>query len=119
MKYKIFVGIGSIIIMLIIVLIWWLYYMERVESYEETVMKMVDEFCNNNYGEEWSLDSIFRYNDKISFAVVIVNGNKVSFSVQPTINTIIIENVKGNLDIKKRVHYLGKLKKKKQDNQQK
>lgn len=104
-------------ILAIIILIWWFLFHKRVETYENAIMTMIDEFCNKQYGNDWTIDSIVRYNDKLYFAVVRIKEDvKISFSIQPIVNTIIIEDVHGNLDVKTtntRVHNVGKLKNKK------
>lgn len=68
-------------------------------------MDILEKFCNNNFGEEWGVDHIFRYNDNIMFAVIQVQGAVVDLSIQPENRAIIIENIKGKTSrLIKRVH---------------
>jgi hypothetical protein len=67
-------------------------------------MDVVNKFCDKHFGEEWSIDDVSRYNDKITFFVIHTQGSIIDMSVQPENRAIIIENIKGYSTIKNRIY---------------
>lgn len=70
-------------------------YEQKKANNADDIMVILDKFCNQYFGEEWGVDHVYRYNDKIMFAVIQVQGAVINLSVQPESRAIIIENIKG------------------------
>ena len=72
---------------------------------DEDFMDILEKFCNTNFGEEWGVDHVYRYNENIMFAAIQIDGAVVDLSVQPESRAIIIENIKGKTNrLTKRVY---------------
>jgi hypothetical protein len=62
---------------------------------EEDTIQSLNRFCNLHYGEDWGVDSIFPYNDKIVFVVVRTSDSTLHLSMHPQNRVVILEDVKG------------------------
>jgi len=72
---------------------------------DEDLMDILEKFCNSHFDEDWGVDHVYRYNDKIMFAVIQVQDAVVDLSIQPESRAIIIENIKGKTNrLTKRVY---------------
>jgi len=85
------------------------FYYFRKEPFQDKnnkfdLMDIIEKFCNGQFGDEWGIDHVFHYNDKIMFVVIHAKGAVVDVSVQPENRAIIVENIKGTLLLKKRVY---------------
>jgi len=77
---------------------------EKYQQQKKNIVDVIDDFCNQHFGEEWGIDNIQHYNEKIVFVVVQSKGVIVDLSIQPEIKTIIVEKTKGKTNLKKRVY---------------
>lgn len=94
---------------LTIVLFFTIYYFFHKEQFQltknkEDPMYIIDKFCNKQFGDDWGVDSVYHYNDKIIFVVVHTKNVVIDLSIQPENRAIIIENIRGETILKKRVH---------------
>lgn len=81
------------------------YQQKKVNEAEDDLMNILEKFCTEQFGEEWGVDHVYRYNDKIMFAAIQVQDAVVDLSVQPESRAIIIENIKGKTNrLTKRVY---------------
>jgi len=71
---------------------------------KKNIVDVIDDFCNEHFEEDWGVDNIQHYNEKIVFVVVQYKGAIIDLSIQPEIKTIIIEQIKGKTNLKKRVY---------------
>lgn len=74
------------------------------ERNKPVVMDIVVNFCDKNFGDEWVIDNAYVYNEKVAFFIVEACGSVIYISVQPENRAIIIEDIKGSLVMKKRIH---------------
>ena len=81
------------------------YQQKKVNKTEDDLMDILEKFCTEQFGEEWGVDHVYRYNDKIMFATMQVQGAVIDLSVQPESRAIIIEDIKGKTShLTKRVY---------------
>lgn len=81
------------------------YQQKKVNKAEDDLMNILEKFCTEQFGEEWGVDHVYRYNDKIMFVVIQVQGAVIDLSVQPESRAIIIEDIKGKTNrLTKRVY---------------
>lgn len=81
-----------------------LFQKETFQPPPNDIVHVLDKFCNKHYGDDWGIDNIYSYNDKIMFAVIHAKGSIIDLSIQPENRSIIIENVNGKtLSLKRRV----------------
>lgn len=79
-------------------------YQQKNNNGDEDLMDVIEKFCKQHLGEEWGMDHVYRYNDKIMFATIQIQGAVIDLSVQPDSRAIIIENIKGKTSLTKRVY---------------
>lgn len=78
---------------------------EKYQQQEKNnIVDIIDKFCNQHFGDNWGIDNIHHYNEKIIFVVVQSKDVVVDLSIQPDIKTIIVEQIKGKTSLKKRVY---------------
>lgn len=81
------------------------YQQKNVNKMEDDLMNILEKFCSEKFGEEWGVDHVYRYNDKIMFATIQVQDAVIDLSVQPESRAIIIEDIKGKTShLTKRVY---------------
>lgn len=112
MKLKNFVPDGASIILWIVLffvfVLWFLFLCFRKEPFQKKdnvdFMTTIETFCSQHFGEDWGIDHVYRYNDKIMFVVVQTHHAVIDLSIQPENRAIIIENIKGVSPFKKRIY---------------
>lgn len=107
MKFKNILG-GVVILVVVCCCLYLLFCFqkERFQNKKKNgYLYQVEKFCDEHFGEEWGIDDVFVFNDKLIFMVVQTNGTKVNLSVLPENRSIIVENITGNLTLKKRVYF--------------
>lgn len=85
-----FIGLVACIVVLLC--------LSRKEPFQpphDDIVHIIDKFCNKHYGDDWGIDNIYPYNDKIVFAVIQTKGSTIDLSIQPENRAIIIENING------------------------
>ena len=73
------------------------YYWMTKETFkkDDVVMDVLEKFCNDHCGSDWTMDNMEQYNDKLVFVVIQTKDATISLSIQPINRAIIIENIKG------------------------
>jgi hypothetical protein len=112
MKLKNFVPSALGVLLFLVFLVFFLmivFYCFRKETFQDKndkidFMDILEKFCNEQFGDEWGIDNVFHYNDRIMFIVIHTQGAIVDVSVQPENRAIIIENIKGKSSLKKRIY---------------
>lgn len=68
------------------------FYRETFRPPKKDFFLVLEEFCNKNCGEDWTIDNIHKFNAKIVFVVVQTRQGRLDLSVQPDIGAIIVED---------------------------
>lgn len=64
---------------------------------EDDLIQVIDDFCSKYYGDDWNMDSIYSYNDKLVFIVIQTKDATIDLSIQPKSRVIIVEKIKGKV----------------------
>lgn len=94
MKYK-----KILLLLFVFLLVFLCYYFqkENFQSYQgKDILIVIEKFCNQHFGDNWNIDSLVSYNEKITFVVIQTKNKKIDLSIQPDSRAIIIENIRGD-----------------------
>lgn len=111
MKFKNILGGLVIAVVAVAVAVCCLYLLfcfqkERFQNKKKNgYLYQVEKFCDEHFGEDWGIDDVFVFNEKVIFITIQTNSAKINLSVLPDNRSIIVENITGDLTLKKRVYF--------------